>query len=93
VVTEAGWFQGLPGLFPFSKTAVKLDMDTTTKQAPMGPYQVLLSREELAARLDTSPDSIDRWRSRGDIPDPLRAGRWMRYDLWRVLRWLDGHRE
>ena len=75
-----------------------------TLTVPTGPYQVLLSPKKLALRLGVCVDTIANWRVRDIIPPPLealnstptgrgRGNRWVRYDYWRVLRWLDGKRE
>lgn len=65
---------------------------------PSGPYETLLTTDELAAHLRVSPDTILRMEKAGQLPTPLRnkplgSGRGrsvVRWDLWKVGRRLDG---
>lgn len=65
---------------------------------PNGPYEKLLTTDELAAHLRVSPDTISRMEKSGQLPPPLRSkpvgsgrGRCVvRWDLWKVGRRLDG---
>ena len=80
-----------------------MDMSLTDK-VPKGRYEVLLAPHEVAKRLGVTVDTVSNWERRGAIPPPMqvpngtptgrgRGRRWMRYDYWKVLRWLDGHRD
>ena len=69
-----------------------------------GPYQCLLTIDQLAEALGTCRDTIERWERRGIIPPALRApkntptgggrGRsWVRWDYWTVTRALAGNQK
>ncbi len=68
------------------------------QRAPTGPFDIFLSTEQLAARLQVSVDTISRWEAIGKIPRPVRSkpagsgrGRQVvRHDLWCVCRRLFG---
>lgn len=68
---------------------------------PNGPYETLLTTDELAAHLRVSRDTIERMEKAGQLPKPLRtkpigSGRGrsvVRWDLWAVGRYLDGTTE
>jgi len=86
--------------FRFIKGGAEFGMGFT----PKGRYEVLLSPQEMAGRLGVTVDTLGNWVKRGVIPSPLQAPngtstgrgrgrRWMKYDCWRVMRWLDGYRD
>ena len=63
-----------------------------------GPYEALLTTDELAAHLRISVDTVARMERLRQLPPPLRtkpvgSGRGrcvVRWDLWTVCRYLDG---
>ena len=64
---------------------------------PTGPYETLLTTDELAAHLRVSRDTVEDMEKRGQLPKPLTnkrtpgPGRCVkRWDLWKVCRFLDG---
>lgn len=64
---------------------------------PTGPYEILLTTDELAAHLRVSRDTVEDMEKRGLLPKPLSnkrtpgRGRCIkRWDLWKVGRHLDG---
>lgn len=65
---------------------------------PFGPYEKILTTEELATHLRVSTDTIQRMEMDGKLPPPIRSaplgkgrGRCVvRWDLWTVCRHLDG---
>lgn len=64
---------------------------------PTGPYETLLTTDELAAHLRISRDTVEEMEKRGQLPKPLtnksKPGRGRcikRWDLWKVGRFLDG---
>ena len=68
---------------------------------PTGPFQVLLTAEQLGKRLGVSRDTIDRWERQGYLPPAIRnpkntpSGRgrgrcYVRWDLWKVMNHLSG---
>ncbi len=65
---------------------------------PTGPYETILTTQELAAHLRVSTDTIARMERAGQLPPPMRSkplgtgkGRSViRWDLFRVGQYLDG---
>jgi excisionase family DNA binding protein len=51
----------------------------------------LLSKHEVAAALDLSPETVARMARRGELPARLVAGRY-RFDAAEVQAWLDAQR-
>jgi hypothetical protein len=68
---------------------------------PAGPYALMVTPAELARYLNVSVDTLERMEKAGLLPRPLRtkplgSGRGrsvIRWDLWRVLRHLEGTSE
>lgn len=69
---------------------------------PNAPYEVYETAPELAARWKVSPDTIERMEKTGDIPPahirtkPVGGGRGRcikRWDVYRLGKWMDGHRD
>ncbi len=58
--------------------------------APRPEPDRLLTRSEVAARLDITPRSLDRWVAAGRFPGPRRNGRrWSRWDARDVEAFLE----
>ncbi len=55
---------------------------------PAGLVPQLLSVPELAKLLQVPVPTIYRWRHRGEGPDPIRVGRYLRFDPADVTAWL-----
>jgi predicted DNA-binding transcriptional regulator AlpA len=49
----------------------------------------LLSVRELADLLQVPVRTLYQWKLRGDGPQPMRVGRYLRYDPADVAHWLD----
>lgn len=45
--------------------------------------------KDVAARLGVSDRAIWKWNAAGKIPDPIRLGRSVRWDLDELERWID----
>lgn len=72
---------------------------------PEGPYQVFVDARQLAQVVGVSTRTIQVWQSQGRIPAAHlqmpndtqsgrgRGRRFVRYDLYRTLRWLEGRRD
>jgi len=52
----------------------------------------LLTVTELAGLLSVPVKTIYRWRHRGEGPQPIRVGRYLRFDPADVNRWLDARK-
>lgn len=52
----------------------------------------LLSVKDLAEMLQVSQKTIYDWRYRGLGPAAIRVGRYVRYELDEIERWLDARR-
>jgi|APSaa5957512535_1039671.scaffolds.fasta_scaffold296394_1 predicted DNA-binding transcriptional regulator AlpA len=46
--------------------------------------QRLMSRRQLAAYLAVSPTTVDRMTKRGDLPEPIRFGGVVRWDVKKI---------
>ena len=57
------------------------------QQAP--PLARLLTVDELAELLGVPVKTVYRWRHRGEGPEPIRVGRFLRFDPADVSRWLE----
>ena len=49
----------------------------------------LLTVRELAELLGVPVTTVYRWRHRGEGPQPIRVGRFLRFDPADVNRWLE----
>jgi excisionase family DNA binding protein len=47
-----------------------------------------ISTKQLSEMLGIHKDTLQRWRSAGDGPQPTRMGRIWKYNLSEVQRWL-----
>lgn len=57
--------------------------------APAPSEPLVLTRDQVAATLQVTPRTLDRWVQLGEIPGPIRVGgstRWLREDLESWLR-------
>lgn len=52
----------------------------------------LLTRAEVADRLQIPVKTLARWASRGEGPPYMKVGRHTRYDVGELRRWLDDQR-
>ncbi len=52
----------------------------------------LLSTTELAEFLGVPVNTIYKWNYRLQGPPRFKIGKYMRYDLGEVMRWLESHR-
>ena len=62
-------------------------METTTNDNILSEY---LTKQELAAQLNRSIRSVDRWALTGDGPPFVRIGRRTLYRRAAVVEWLRG---
>lgn len=51
-------------------------------------FEGLVTRDELAAHLGLSPDTLKRWAASGDGPTSIRIGRRVFYRATAVKDWL-----
>ena len=51
-------------------------------------FEGLVTRDELAAHLGLSPDTLKRWAASGDGPTSIRVGRRVFYRATAVKDWL-----
>ena len=63
------------------------EMEPTTNDNILSEY---LTKEELAAQLNRSTRSVDRWALTGDGPPCVRIGRRTLYRRAAVVEWLRG---
>jgi excisionase family DNA binding protein len=52
----------------------------------------LLTVRELAELLGVPVKTVYRWRHRGEGPQPIRVGRFLRFDPADVSRWLEARK-
>jgi len=55
-------------------------------------FEQLITVPELAGLLGVPVKTIYRWRYRGEGPQPIRVGRYLRFDPADVNRWLDARK-
>jgi excisionase family DNA binding protein len=53
------------------------------------PLARLLTVSELAELVGVPEKTVYRWRHRGEGPEPIRVGRFLRFDPNDVSRWLE----
>jgi excisionase family DNA binding protein len=75
-------------LLPLANTA-----STTSVPAP-GEHEldVLMTVEEVADYLGTTPANLYVWRSRGQGPRAAKVGRYLKYSRRDVLAWLEAQK-
>lgn len=56
---------------------------------PTGTFTDLLSVEELGELLQVPVATIYQWRYRGEGPEAIRIGRYLRFDPKDVQQWID----
>lgn len=64
-------------------------LDAGAKAGCAAALRPLLSVQELAAVLQVPVRTIYQWRLRGDGPQGMRVGKYLRFDPADVARWLD----
>ncbi len=52
------------------------------------PTSLLLTAQEVAAKLDSTTAKVRRMNTQGRLPEPLAIGGAVRWDAWRFSRWL-----
>jgi len=58
-------------------------------RAQPAPLARLLTVAELAELLGVPVKTVYRWRHQGEGPQPMRVGRFLRFDPADVSRWLE----